>query len=407
MRPEAFMPDDLFSQIAALDQALDAERQARLAADAQNAAKSDLLATVSHELRNPMGAVISMAELLRASKLDETQARYAETLQSAARSLLTVLNDILDFSKLDAGGFTLEPRDFDLHALLKGCGDQLAALAAGKGLAASADIAAACPKMARGDVDRLRQILGNLIVNAVKFTESGSVRIEADCVAREGRVVLRCAIIDTGIGIGPAQRTKLFTPYVQADRNTARRYGGTGLGLAIARRLVELMGGRIGCESAPGEGSRFWFAVPLDQASAGPAPRACASGALEGHVLIVEDNAVNRMLIGAYLDNFGMTHEEAPSGEAALAMFGTRFDIVLMDIMMPDMDGLETARRLRARGATLPIVALTAAAMRGDRDAAIEAGMTDYLAKPIHAASLHAALSRHLAAPETELRAAG
>ncbi len=262
--------------------------------------------------------------------------------------------------------------------------------------------------MVVGDAKRLRQVLNNLIDNAAKFTDDGSVSLEADCVERDGRLILRCAITDTGIGLTAAQRVKLFTPYVQADRKTAQRYGGTGLGLAISRKLVELMGGRINCESTLGKGSRFWFAVPVGHAAEIGKQTPSTASELDGHLLVVEDNAVNRMLIGAYLDNFGMTHEEVSSGAAALVAFGARFDLVLMDIMMPDMDGLETTRRLRAMGghaASVPVVALTAATMTGDRDEALAAGMTDYVTKPIDGASLFEALSRHL--PEhAEMRVA-
>ncbi len=399
MRPESFKHDDLFAQIAALDEALETERAARVAAEASDAAKSELLATVSHELRTPMGAVISMAELLRATRLDDTQVRYADTLQGSARGLLAILNDILDFSKLDAGRIELEAEAFDLSAVLRECADGLKIRAADKGLAASVAIHPSCPPTVLGDAKRLRQVLNNLIDNAAKFTEEGSLKLEADCVEVDGRLILRCAITDTGIGLTASQRVKLFTPYVQADRKTARRYGGTGLGLAISRKLVELMGGRINCESTLGKGSRFWFAVPMGHAAEKSMPIASSASGLEGHVLVVEDNAVNRMLIGAYLDNFGLSHEEMPSGAAALGTFGARFDLVLMDIMMPDMDGLETTRRLRAMGghaASVPVVALTAAVMNGDRDEALAAGMTDYVTKPIDGASLFEALSRHL-----------
>ena len=268
---------------------------------------------VSHELRTPIGAVISMSELLLNTGLDTTQRRYAETLQQSAKSLHAVLNDILDYSKLEAGRFELDSAVFDLHELIKSVGNELQARAREKGVLGAVNIGMSCPRFVKGDAARLRQVLTNLTDNAVKFTSRGSVRMHANAGAADGKLKLRFDVTDTGIGFGEFQKERLFQPYVQADHNGSQ-YGGTGLGLSISRRLVQLMGGEIGCESAPGQGSLFWFTIPTERADAVPVKEAEAEGRLAGHVLVVEDNAVNRMLIGAYLEEYGLTYDIVGSG---------------------------------------------------------------------------------------------
>ncbi len=381
---------------AALTEALVLEQAARAQAEAADRAKSRLMALVSHELRTPMGAVIAMADLLLAGNLEGSQRRYAETLHSSARGLLALLNEILDFSKLEAGHFELESEPFDLSALLADLSADLKVRAEAKGLNSSIDIAEDCPCWVRGDGGRLRQILTNLIDNAVKFTGEGGVGLTAS--AREGDrgLVLQFSVTDTGIGMNEGDRSRIFQPYVQVDPRIAADYGGTGLGLFIARKLAELMGGSLSCESKSGEGSRFLLEVPMGRADApetagtdghsGEAP-------LAGTVLVVEDNAVNRMLIGAYLDEFGVEHDTADSGAEALRLLAKRrFDIVLMDIMMPEMDGIDTVNRIRAlEGAArdVPVIALTANAMKGDREKYLAAGMNAYLSKPIRGRELY------------------
>ncbi len=406
MQAEDVKPKDLFGQIQSLVEALSAEYQARQRAEAADRAKSELLAVVSHELRTPMGAVISMSELLLGSSLDDTQRLYAETMQQSARSLLTVLNDLLDFSKLEAGQFQLEREGFDLWGLVKGVGNELQARAGEKGLAGGAHIGMSCPRFVKGDAGRLRQILGNLVDNAIKFTAEGSVHLHLNGVEADGRLTLRFDVIDTGIGLGELQKDRLFQAYVQVDRVQTRKYGGTGLGLSIARRLVELMGGEIGCESLPGQGSLFWFTVPTERAAPSAMSGTEGARALTGHVLVVEDNAVNRMLIGAYLEEFGLTHDMAESGARAMQMLSARaYDLVLMDIMMPEIDGVETTKRIRKLDgpmAEVPIVALTAHAMKGDREDYLAAGMDGYVSKPIRGRELYAALVPHLAADDAD-----
>jgi CheY-like chemotaxis protein/nitrogen-specific signal transduction histidine kinase len=369
MRTEDFRPDDLFAQIQSLVDALQAERQARQLAEAAEKAKSELLALASHELRTPMGAIVSMTELLLASPLDNTQRRYGETLQQSAKSLLAVLNDVLDFSKLEAGHCELDLAPFDLHDLVQGIAAGLQARASEKGLASGVDIGASCPRRIKGDAARIRQILDNLIDNALKFTSEGSVRLRASAREAGGTLSLRFDVTDTGIGLSKAEQERLFQPYVQVDRAILSRYGGTGLGLSIARRLVKLMEGEIGCESVTGQGSLFWVSFPAlrveTESSAGKEDKeAQPAGVLSGEILVVEDNAVNRMLIGAYLDEFGLSHETVDSGAAAIMCLASKtYDLVLMDIMMPELDGIETTKRIRklqGPSAEVPIVALTA-----------------------------------------------
>jgi CheY-like chemotaxis protein len=400
MRTDVFRPDDQSGEVESLAAALAAEREARERAEAADKAKSELLAVVSHELRTPMGAVISMAELLLGGSLDDTQRRYADTLNQSARSLLTVLNDLLDFSKLEAGRVELDLAPLDMQALMASAGSELRVRAGAKGLDSGVHVGMSCPRFVTGDAARLHQVLANLIDNAVKFTARGAVHLHANAGEADGRLILRFDVIDTGIGLSEEQKDGLFQPYVQADRNVSSEYGGTGLGLSIARGLVELMGGEIGCESMPGQGSLFWFTVPTTRAAAPAVSEARVTGGLSGHVLVVEDNAVNRMLIGAYLEEFGLSFEMVANGAEALArLVAKTYDLVLMDIMMPELNGIEATRRIRELDgpvAEVPVVALTAHAMKGDREDYLAAGMDGYVSKPIRGRELFAALRPYL-----------
>jgi CheY-like chemotaxis protein len=411
MRPEDFRPDDLFAQIQALVDGLAAERRAREAAEAADKAKSELIAMVGHELRTPMEAVVVMAELLLASPLDGTQQRCTETLAQSARSLLGVLNDILDFSRLESGRFELDRASYDLHDLLNSVAAVLQMRANEKGLTSGVDIAASCPRFLIGDAARIRQVLMSLIDNALKFTSDGLVRLYASASDEDGSLQLRFDVTDTSGGLGKAEREQLFQPLVQVASAPPSR--AAGLGLSLARKLAALMGGVIGCESVVGQGSLYWFTLPAERARAGaPAAKQVKDGppqgTLSGHVLVVEDNAVNRMLIGAYLDEFGLTHEMVESGGAAVMSLASKFyDLVLMDIMMPDLDGIETTKRIRslhAPSSEVPIVALVAPAMKGDCGAYLSAGMDAYVSKPIRGRELYAALAPILAAVEPELK---
>jgi CheY-like chemotaxis protein len=410
MRPEDFRPDDLFAQIQGLVDGLTAERRAREVAEAADKAKSELLAMVGHELRSPMEAVTAMAELLLASPLDPTQARYAEMLYQSSRSLLGVLNDVLDFSRLDGGRMELQHVNFDLHDLVQGVGAVLQTRANDKGLTGGVDVGANCPRYVVGDAARLRQVLMSFIENALKFTSVGSVRLHANASETDGRLVLRFDVTDTGVGLSKAVQERLFLPFVEIDRQ-AGEVGSTGLGLAIAKKLASLMGGEVGCESVVGQGTLYWFTLPAGRVQmSAPALRASKDaspqGVLSGHVLLLEDNAVNRMLIGSYLDEFGLTHEVASSGDGAvLSLAAKTYDLVLMDTAMRDLDGVETVKRIRslhAPSSQVPIVALIANGLKVDAGAYLAAGMDAYVSKPIRGRELYAALSPFLGVARDE-----
>lgn len=401
MKPEDFRSEDLFTQIQGLVDTVTAEREARERAEAALRAKSEMLAMVSQELRAPMGAVLSMSELLLTGPLDGTQKRYAATLQQSARSLLSVLNDVLDLSNLEAKQFELDNAPFDLHELVKSTGSVLRARADEKRLQSGVHIGMSCPRFVKGDVGRLRQILDGLIDNAVKFTPEGSVQLHVNAGENDGQLTLRFDVTDTGIGLSETEQMRVFGPRLRADRAAAS----SGLGLSIAERLVILMGGEIGCESAPGQGSLFWLTIPTVQAMPAAPKDTRAPDTLSGHVLVVEDNAPNRMLIGAYLDEFGVTYDMVESGLDALERLASKsYDLVLMDIKMPELDGVETTKRVRkmqGHAAEVPIVALTAHAMKGDREGYLAAGLDGYISKPIRGRDLFTAIAPYLS-PDAE-----
>jgi CheY-like chemotaxis protein/nitrogen-specific signal transduction histidine kinase len=409
MRPEDFRPDDLFAQIQSLVDGLAAERRAREAAEAADKAKAELLAMIGHDLKSPVEAITAMGELLLASPLDPTQTRYAETLHQSALSLLGVLNDVLDFSRLEAGRLELQQATFDLHDLIQGVGAVLQARANEKGLTGGIDIGANCPRYITGDAARLRQVLMSFVETALKFTSIGSVRLHASAIEADGRLMLRFDITDTGVGLSKGVQERLFQPFVEIDKRLDGEDGSTGLELSIARKLAALMGGEVGCESVVGQGTLYWFTLPAGrvQASA-PAQKssndAIPQAGLSGHVLLVEDNAVNRMLIGSYLDEFGLTYDMAASATAALMNLATKpHDLVLMDTAMPDLNGIETTQRirsLRAPSSEVPIVALIAHGLNADCGGYLAAGMNAYVSKPIRGRELHAALAPFLAAKE-------
>ena len=374
-------------------------RQASAAAAAANAAKSEFLAHMSHEIRTPMNAVLGLAQVLEREPLAPAQRDMVGRIRGAGQSLLAILNDVLDLSKIEAGQLRIEPRPFDLRALLANLDSLMGQAARAKGLALRIEPPALPPGQLRGDGLRIEQILINLVSNAIKFTERGevSVRVRTDEV-EEAQLRVHAEVRDTGIGIAPEAQARLFAPFTQADAGIARRFGGTGLGLSICKRLVELMGGAIGVRSQPGLGSTFWFELPLERvagsepaSAAIPAPAAAsASGSrLAGmHVLVVDDSAMNRDLVQRALALEGAEATLAADGQQAIELLRSRpraFDAVLMDVQMQVLDGLSATRRIRDELglAALPVIAFTAGVGADQQAAARAAGADDVLPKPM------------------------
>jgi TMAO reductase system sensor TorS len=380
---------------------------ARAAAEAASLAKSQFLANMSHEIRTPMNGIVGMAELLAATQLDERQRRYLEAVHRSAASLVDLINDVLDLSKVEAGHEELHLADFDLRATLEEIVELPRERARARHIALELEVPRELPDVLRGDALRLRQILTNLVGNAIKFTERGRVRVSATFAEPGDTPLVRFTVEDTGIGLTAEQISRIFDAFTQADVSHARKYGGTGLGLAISRKLVELMGGEIGVTSRPGKGSTFWFTARFDRAIAharvSPSTKSGELAALAGHVLLVEDNELNCEVARGMLEALGLRVSIAADGvEAVHAVTHRQFDLVLMDCQMPEVDGFEATRRIRtqaaaANSARIPIVALTANAGHGDRERCLAAGMDAYLAKPFRTAELHAAIRPWLA----------
>jgi PAS domain S-box-containing protein len=372
-------------------------------------AKSEFLANMSHEIRTPMNAVIGFADLLAEERLTEAQLDYARTIGSSGRHLLSIINDILDFSKIEAGKLTTEVLDCSLDEILSGIETMMRPAAQAKGLQWRIERGSSLPDHICTDPARLRQCLINLIGNAVKFTESGHVILRVEPVTIESKPMLQFEIKDTGIGIPPDKQQAVFEPFSQADGSTTRRFGGTGLGLAITRQLIRLMGGRITLTSEPGKGSIFRMMIPLqavcDGCQSAPA-RVSTSVSVDdkgvprfsaNRILVAEDNPANQMLMETMLTRLGMNVTIVDDGVGVVQKALTEpFDLILMDIQMPNRNGYEATRTLRKEGVTIPIVALTAYAMKGDDKKCLDAGCDAYLTKPVKRTQLLELLQRFL-----------
>jgi len=404
--------DDLNEELSAeIEQRKRVEKElhkAKEVAEAASKTKSEFLANMSHEIRTPMNGVLGTLQLLQGTELTESQKQFVSIAYNSGESLLALLNDILDFSKIEAGKLELEIIPFNLHELSNELSILLKAKADEREVKLTTDINIEIPKIIKGDPVRIRQILVNLMTNAIKFTEKGTVTIKANVLEKTQKIVrIRLEVNDTGIGIEENSQRKLFNSFTQADGSTTRKYGGTGLGLAIVRQLVTMMRGRLGVESEVGKGSCFWAEITFEISDAiiekQQATAIEVNEVLEGKVLLVEDNPVNQIIATKMLEKVGLQLEVAKNGEEAVNRIKQQhnFDLILMDCQMPIMDGYEATKVLREmeeqnKATRLPIIAMTANAMEGDKGKCLDAGMDDYISKPVNQQALKETIAKWL-----------